>query len=463
LTNKPSSIKNGSITILTNKNFHKEKAYIISVFCKDFLNVDYEVEVDDSVNGYLVSYNNVIITLPDVFFGNFYEDANKNEPNVETIVTGLAKPETTELPAWFFISQKKESVNDYTIPVDIFGMAFFLMSGFSDLKFSKKDQHGRDIGKSSFIANYNLIDRPIIQEWFTVLSINLFGREFLNENEILPKYKTHISHDVDQPFEYLDYTIQRLLKRVLGDLLIRKNANTAKNRIELFKRVKGGEEKADPYNNFESLLEVLKDHQIKSTFFFVAGGKHPSYDVSYNIGHPAIKKIVKKVADANHTIGIHPSYETLKNPILLKKEVEILQNICTDIGIHQKIETCRKHYLRWSWESTPKNLSSAGIKDDYTLGYADHSGFRAGVGFPFRAFDWETKKQTDLMIHPLIVMECSLLDHKYMNLNIFEAEEKIKKYQNQLKKLGGEFVILWHNHRLIETVELELFKKSISS
>ena len=130
MTTKPSSIKNGSITILTNKNFHKEKAYIISVFCKDFLNVDYKVEVDDSVNGYLVSFNKVIITLPDIFFENFYEDVNKNEPNVETVVTGLAEPETTELPAWFFISQKKGSVDDYTIPVDIFGMAFFLISNF---------------------------------------------------------------------------------------------------------------------------------------------------------------------------------------------------------------------------------------------------------------------------------------------------------------------------------------------
>lgn len=445
-----------------NSDCYSEKAYIISVFCKDYLNVNYQLEVDDSINGYLVSYNKVNITLPDIFFGNFYENAKNIEPNVETIETGLADPEITELPAWFFASQEKRSVDEYTIPVDIFGMAFFLMSGYADLKFSKKDQHDRDIGKSSFIAKHKLIDRPIVQEWFTVLSIYLFGRMFLDENEMLPKYKKHVSHDVDQPFEYLDYTIQRLLKRVLGDLLIRKDANIAKKRIDLFKRVKRGEEKADPYNNFESLLEVLKDHQIKSTFFFVAGGKHPSYDVLYDIKHPAIKKIVKMIAEADHTIGIHPSYETLKNPILLKKEVDILQNICSDIGVQQKIETCRKHYLRWGWESTPQTLSSAGIKHDYTLGYADHSGFRAGVGFPFKAFDWKTKKQTDLLIHPLIVMECSLLDHKYMNLNISEAEEKIKKYQNQLKKLGGEFVILWHNHRLTETVELELFKKSIS-
>ena len=45
-------------------------------------------------------------------------------------------------------------------------MAFFLLSGYADIYFSKKDKFGRNVGESSFIVQNDLIDRPIIQEWF---------------------------------------------------------------------------------------------------------------------------------------------------------------------------------------------------------------------------------------------------------------------------------------------------------
>ncbi|MEP1151496.1 MAG: polysaccharide deacetylase family protein [Balneola sp.] len=447
---------------MTNKNFAKEKAYIIDVFCKDFLRTEYEIEFSDSVKGYEVKLGNVSLKFPDVFFDTYYENKNEKAPRVNVFDTGVSFSELSNLPAWFFITKNDDVFNKYTYPIDIFGMAFFLMTGYSDIHFSETDNHQRNIGKTSFLGINHLIDRPIIQEWFTVIAIKLFGEGIMEGHNVLPKFRLHISHDVDQPFEYLNYTIRRLLKRVGGDILVRHSFETAIKRIKLFIKVRNGDYASDPYNNFDELLETLKEQEITSTFFFVTGGDHPKHDVLYDINHPAIKAIVKKVADNGHEIGIHHSYNSLNRPRLLNLELEKLKAVCEELEISQKLSSSRKHYLRWDWKTTPKNLYLVGIEDDYTLGYADRSGFRAGVAFPFGAFDWEEKSKLELKIHPLILMECSALDECYMNLSIENAEKKIDSYHKQLQDLGGELVILWHNHRLLDTDELKLFKKSIS-
>ncbi|MEO9885904.1 MAG: polysaccharide deacetylase family protein [Balneola sp.] len=441
----------------TNSNFSKEKTYIIDVFCKDFLSIDYNINFDDSLKNFVIENENLKVELPDIFFENFYKNKIEKAPITENFETGLFDDNLAQLPAWFFTSKENNS-----LPVDILGMAFFVMTGYSDLLFSKKDKHSRDIGTTSFLNINGLIDRPVIQEWFTVLAMKLFNITSLEEFNIRLEYRKHISHDVDQPFEYLNYTFQRLVKRVAGDLILRKQPSIAKQRIKLYLKVKRGEYHLDPFNNFDKLLGILKHKKINSTFFFVTGSNHPNHDVLYDIEHSAIKEIIRKVGTANHTIGIHPSYNTLNHSSLLKKEVDKLRTVCREIGVNQNISSCRKHYLRWDWKSTPNSLFLAGIKHDYTLGYADRSGFRAGVAFAFHAFDWETKSKLGLLLHPLIVMECSLLDINYMNLSFAEAEGKIIHYHNQLTKLGGEFVLLWHNHRLLNPEELELFKKSIS-
>ncbi|MBO6794885.1 MAG: polysaccharide deacetylase family protein [Balneolaceae bacterium] len=438
-------LKNETVKIITGSNFAQEKHFILSVFVEDFLGMHLDMEFLVEKTGYELIYQSNCVQLNDVFFGdNYFND--KTHQNLKSF-----NLKGNELPAWFY------DVNtELDIKVDIFGMAFFIMSGYADIHFSQNDEFERNIGYSSFLVQKQLIDRPIIQEWFTVLACELLQ---LSETDFLSNrlYSKHVSHDVDQPFEYLNYTYRRLLKRLIGDVVIRRDFNLAIERVKFFHKVKGGDFESDPYNNFEELIDLLAAFDIRSAFFFVASDNDHPNDVNYQIHQKPIKQIVKKVHNAGHKIGIHPSFNTLGCSDKLSEEVKALNTVLNELQIKSLVNESRKHYLRWDWKTTPKELSDAGIEHDYTVGYADRTGFRAGVAFPYSAFDWINKKILPIKIHPLIVMECSLLNEGYMGVSYKEASEIIGTYHTILKKLGGEFVFLWHNHLLIDKKDIQLF------
>ncbi|MBO6523476.1 MAG: polysaccharide deacetylase family protein [Balneolaceae bacterium] len=433
-----------------------EKKYILHIFFHDFLNVEYSIDVSETIDGYYVEGKDEKFLLPDIFFKKVFKKDLEKEPEVHEIMYGRSRDE--KLPAWF----TTEDQASYLLKADIIGMAFFLLSGYADIKYSKRDDLERDIGNSSFVVRKLLIDRPIIQEWFLVLGeLLLPKKDFQNLKN--RKFSLSVTHDVDQPYEYLAYNSQRFLKRIVGDLLRRRSLQIAITRLQGYINKLRKRYKRDPYNNFQELIELLEKYGVKSSFFFVASdNKHPQ-DVKYKIEHPAISEILKFVNEKGHKIGIHPSFFTFRNPEKLKEEIQRLSKVLGDLDIDQSVISSRKHYLRWDWLQTPLILSEAGITDDYTVGYPDRTGFRVGVTFPYSAFCWNSKKALPLKIHPLCVMECSLTHKRYMGLTYNEAELKVSEYADLIKKIGGEYVVLWHNHVLINKEELNLFSKVLDT
>ena len=87
-----------------------------------------------------------------------------------------------------------------------------------------------------------------------------------------------------------------------------------------------------------------------------------------------------------------------------------------------------------------------GIKADYTMGYADHVGFRAGICTPFSFFDLLEDKETSLLVHPFSYMDGTL--NQYMNLPVEEAIVKVQQLKEEVKAVEGQFIGVWHNETL---------------
>lgn len=100
---------------------------------------------------------------------------------------------------------------------------------------------------------------------------------------------------------------------------------------------------------------------------------------------------------------------------------------------------------------TYRNLLHLGIREEYSMGYADQIGFRASIAHPFNFFDLESNKSTDLIVYPFQVMDVTLRD--YLKMNPDQAIEKIGSIITQIKTVGGTFSILWHNESLSEWKE----------
>jgi hypothetical protein len=89
-----------------------------------------------------------------------------------------------------------------------------------------------------------------------------------------------------------------------------------------------------------------------------------------------------------------------------------------------------------------------GIKEDYSMGYASCSGFRAGTCTSFLFYDLVSDCETNLVIHPFLVMDVTL--KQYLGLNPGEALDRIYRLVEIVKAVNGTFTSLWHNESLSE-------------
>jgi hypothetical protein len=93
-------------------------------------------------------------------------------------------------------------------------------------------------------------------------------------------------------------------------------------------------------------------------------------------------------------------------------------------------------------------LVKAGFTDDYTMGFASDTGFRAGTSRPFRFFDIQTDELLPLTVHPYCVMDGSLKD--YVHLSLASSEAELAKMGDYIRSIDGRFEMLIHNETLSE-------------
>jgi hypothetical protein len=99
--------------------------------------------------------------------------------------------------------------------------------------------------------------------------------------------------------------------------------------------------------------------------------------------------------------------------------------------------------LKIEYPVTFRNLLKAGISEDYSMGYASETGFRAGICIPFYFYDLERETTTGLLLIPFQVMDVTL--QQYLELKPDEAWEEIQNLMNEVKNVNGTFVSVWHN------------------
>jgi hypothetical protein len=271
-----------------------------------------------------------------------------------------------------------------------------------------------------------------------------------------------VTHDVDAPYEYLFRPAWKMVRFFGADLLKRHDPKLAFYRATKWHDVKHrGNWQRDPFYTFETVMEISDSHGLKSAFYFLAG-RGSSMDGEYDLAHPRITALMKRIHDRGHEIGYHGSYTTYRDSEKTKREVQRLQMIASEQSISQEFWGGRQHYLRWEAPTTWRNYADAGLHYDTTLTFADHAGFRCGTCHPFPVFDIVTNKSLDLWEHPLVAMECSVLDKHYMHLPPDEALSYMLKLKQTCRKHRGCFSLLWHNSRFVDPVEIELYRQVLA-
>lgn len=331
-----------------------------------------------------------------------------------------------DLPCFFYVGGKS------AIPFDIFAASFYLITRYEEYQPHVKDIHGRFTAKQSIAYKARFLEKPLIDIW-AYKFLKILQSKF-NKIELPDRNFTFLSTiDIDNVFAYKQKSIIRSIAGFTHDLFRLKFKPFFYRALVLSKILK------DPYDTFQELLRLKKKYNIESLFFFLVGN-YTTYDTNISTSKAKFRLLIKHIADFSR-VGLHPSYFTMDDIDLLKKEKERLELI-TNIPV----SCSRQHYLRLSLPETYQNLIDLEIYEDYSMGYASHVGFRASTCIPFYFYDLEFEIQTPLKVYPFALMDTTLND--YMKLTPKQSVGKVGELLQQVKSVGGTFITLFHNESL---------------
>lgn len=315
-----------------------------------------------------------------------------------------------------------------TFSFDLLAAAFYVSSRYEEYLPFEADGYGRFPASASLLYRAGWLEKPVVQQWAQALGASislLFGLPPFPA----PAYRFLPTYDIDIPWAYSQRG-WRGAARLLAEVFSGKKMLLAQRL-----RVALGREK-DPYDTFEQLDQWHQAYGLRAVYFFLLARRGRN-DPGAPPGHPRMQALIRQLS-ARYATGIHPSWRSNFTPACLLEEIRQLETIT-----RQQATASRQHFLWLRLPFTYRRLLAAGIRHDYSMGFADAPGFRAGLAVPFPWYDLENEHTTDLELIPLIVMDVSL--RQYLQLSPTAALDKLRELSASLQASGGWLVSLWHN------------------
>lgn len=430
------------IAIYSNKITNR-LLYILEFIFKDVLSEKYtitnKIHEFKSINAIKINYSKQYL---DACF-NIYTHNLLFEDNI--IKQNIEKKIWNDLPIFFVAKNKSD------LEFDIFAASFYLISRYEEYLPFKPDRYGRFESTQSIAHKYNFLQINIIEQWIYYF-IKLIYKKFNINKKVTFNYCFTPTYDVDIAWAYLNRKPIRNIA-ALSKSIFQLNF---KGIIKRYKVITKTEK--DPYFTFDQLDKLHQNNaNVKPVFFFQIG-KYGKHDKNISYKNQNFKNLIYN-RSVKYNVGLHPSFASNTNIRFLKNEKQNLENI-----INKEITKSRQHYLILKFPETYEKLLKVGIKNDYSLGYADNIGFRAGTSHPFFFFNLKKNKKENLRIYSFQIMDVTL--YQYMKLNSKESFLKLKKNRHLIQKFGGNEITLWHNDTFGKKTTIEygkLYKEFIQN
>ncbi len=315
------------------------------------------------------------------------------------------------------------------LPFDVFACSFYIASRYEEYLFTGKTKHGRFPATESILYKYRLLDEPVVNQWARLLAekISEYDPRFTVPGK---EFNFLMTIDVDNAWAYKNKALW-IQAGAIARSVLKADFSGIKRRQDVL----SGKE-ADPYDTYRFIDEAFKGNEDHLKFFFLLGDRG-TYDRNIPYRNANLQSLIRHLAE-KFKIGIHFSYASNRNREMVKKEKQRLESI-----LGKKVTGSRQHFLLLNFPYTYENLIEAGITADYTMGYPDAVGFRAGLCTPFQFFNLEKNIATGLTVYPLHAMDVSL--RHYIKLSPEQAVEEMNNLMQKVKETGGSFICLWHN------------------
>lgn len=342
----------------------------------------------------------------------------------------------------FSLSPEYYSLKDKTVPVFLPGLtgngadnhlrfdplvnAFLLLSGIQEWICKDRDRYGRFPYRNSLQHKYNFAGIPVVNDYFELIS--MAGKKSGYDVQPLSPglFRMEITHDIDQlnggwmqDLKYYlteDFSLMRAVKTAMDCL---------RNGRPPF------------YRGMQRLLELESKSDIKSLFFFIP--EKSAGNADYCLSDPNVGRLFDEIYNAGSEAGIHPAMESYKNEAYYLAQKEQLEH-----ALGKTVTKNRQHFLQTEAGTTWRILEKAGIRYDYTLGFAEMPGFRNSVSLPFYPFDFDLKRPSEVLCIPLYLMDSSLTAYSDR-----PPQEHLNEIPAGIKKLKDSYMchfsVLFHN------------------
>ncbi|MCM1035305.1 MAG: hypothetical protein NC038_06790 [Paludibacter sp.] len=294
------------------------------------------------------------------------------------------------------------------IRTDIVYNTFFFISRAEELVNQERDEHGRFCAKHSLLGQGNRLQIPIIDEYAHIVMKHL-------EMDIpIPHYAhIYLTHDIDTIARY------RHLRGALGGIY-RGQMRAVLHSLANIKK--------DPVYTFPWLIEEDARVPKAEVIYFVKHTAGKGFDYpQYSLHGRDFQHLQELLKNSGAKMGLHSSY------------YGGVPHRTTGTTLH------RSHYLNCPIEQMER-LTEAGMTDDFSMSFPDQVGFRLQTTRAVRWINPKTMQLTSLTLHPLTVMDCTLSNNNYMNLQTEgEAYFCCEQIFDKVRQYSGDICLLWHN------------------
>jgi hypothetical protein len=325
-------------------------------------------------------------------------------------------------------------------PFDIFAASFYLITRYEEYLPHQLDSYGRYGHENSVAFKQNFLHQPMVNLW-----LQEFKKALKQKFPLLVFKPAAFSfvptYDVDIAWSYMNKGFTRNAAGALK-AMAKGEWSMVKERVSVLQG-----KQPDPFNIYELLDELHSRFKLNSVYFFLLAEKQKGYDKNISPQKKELQELILKQASKSE-VGIHPSWQSGDDESFLKKEILQLKKITG-----KEVTSSRQHYIRLKLPDTYRQLISAGIERDYSMGYGSINGFRASYCLPYKWYDLQKDEVTSLTIYPFCYMEANSYYEQHFSLQ--QATEELEDYNKRVRQVDGMLITIMHNHLLGDKI---LFK-----
>jgi hypothetical protein len=301
------------------------------------------------------------------------------------------------------------------LPFDVFAASFFIVSRYEEYLHHRKTPEDFKASKS-YQYKWKILDRPVIDEWAMILR-NIIMTKY-------PQFKFYQKSFSQQPTVNFDIPAQP--------------PNGLINKTKFFFNALASKENNFISAGFDRLTGL--DIDIQRVLPTVAAYfDRKKINPAYFIGFPDIPE--DYVGNAGISQLLSKAFVGLLRPCSSDKQK--ISNVKAGLS---KLRTLLPEQVNLSSQQLEilkfplcyLNLLNSAVTSDYSMGYAETPGFRAGTCTPFSWYDLQLEKVTALNVKSYCFTDTALEP-----LNTTAAHQLIADFIDAVKVVNGTFVSSW--------------------